>query len=391
VDYSTDSVTFRALGVIGLVLFGPVLSVAQTARPASATQDPQVQTLAQGWSLLASGKAAEASTVASQLIQADPNASAPLELAVRAEIALQGSMPGLSVYERWLGAGRRVEPVYVLREIAAARLREAAAGSGLDSQAALEALLAAGDRFAREEAQRRAAQGTPAGLRLGAASGDPQAVAALIKEIGTAAGSEKTRDITALGRASGEAAARQLESLLSDPRPENRAAAIEALARVQGPAAAARIEPLLRDSASYVRHVAAGALYGIGDMRGATLLQQLAASDVPAIRSSAAGLMASQPDASWQTLVRGLLQEQDPLIRLNAARLIAPHDPAAARRALEGLAADRNIAVREEAGRALPGALGDDIPGLRRLLRDPDPTTAVNAASSLLALTASSG
>jgi hypothetical protein len=344
--------------------------------------------LAEGWTLLAKGDAAGAARIARQALAQDARDTAALALAVDAELAGAGPTAALGAYEAWLG-DRRLEAAHVLRRVARAMLVEASGTQG-DARArvdALAALAADGDGTAAATLE-RAATGTTGFVeaRALAANGNPRAIKTLIAQLHTIPGS-KTSVIDALGDSRNPIAVPPLRALLSDPSDINRAAAADALGRLDAREAIPELRTLLNDRFFTVKLKAAGALWRMEDGSGLSLLTDLSHSEHAAVRAAAARELAAQPDATWQALVRSLANDPDPAVRLEAARLIAPYDQPLARSILDRLMRDDNVGIRQAASGVLVDRVAADFATLRALLRQPDATVRVQAASRILELT----
>ena len=373
----------RFIALLGVALLSAHGSAQQKALPPAAIPQMEGAVLAEGWTSLAAGKYEDAARVAARALNQYPRNVSALALMVEADIARGGALRALQAYESWLGA-RTVEEPGVLRRVARAYLYEWSrqVADKAARASALEALAEDGDADA---AALLAVPGDVDASRAApkASDADVDRLAAQI----AASSSLKLREIAKLGDSANPRAVVPLVAVLSDPEPQNRAAAAEALGRLGGTQAAAALRPLVNDPHGVVRVAAAGALYRIGDSSGATILQQLAASDQASMRRTAAQLMASQPDESWKALVRSLAADPDTTIQLDAARMLAPHDPEAARAVFERLMTDQNVAIREEASVAFAEAPISDFATLRRLLRSPPGRAKVRAAARILTLT----
>lgn len=366
----------------GLLLL-PVLALGQSGKDQSPV--PAAASLADGWAALAAGDMAKATQAAQRAIQEVPLGAAAVSLAVEVEVARGGSLPGLGVYERWLGA-RKVDDPYVLRRIALGHLRWTAQQRGLGRLDAVRALIADGDEGAAAELLRAAGAGGQAEAGILASLGDPRGVEMLIGQLQMPGGS-KLGVIKGLAESGSKLAVPPLLDLLADRREDHRAAAADALGRLNAVEAIPRIKPLLNDPVFPVRMAAAAALLRLEDHAGVNLLDELLASEHSAVRLSAAEALAPQPTATWMTVVRGLTNDADATIQLGAARLIAPFDQQLAAAVLERLASAENPAIREEAGRTFVAQVASDFASLRRYLRSPDGLTAIRAASRILELT----
>lgn len=343
--------------------------------------------LTNGWALLAEGLVERAAAKAAQVLTAHPRSGAALHLALEAEVARGGATAALDQYERWLGS-RTIEEPTALRRVAHAMLREAATHQN-DPAARLESLRALADqgdaRAARELAQVASKRQGPEANGL-ASPGDERVVDGLLAELKTGLGNP-ARTIDALAASGNKRAIAPLLERLKDPRQEVRGAVADALGRLGDAETATLIKPMLSDTSLYVRLKAAGALLRLDDYSGLPMLQELTADPSPAMRLDAAEALASRPDSAWLSLVSELIQDPDPEIRAAAGRLLAPHNPEMARAVLEPLTSDENPAIRELASRGLGDAVGDDLPTLRRSMRNSYLLTRVRAAARVLVLT----
>jgi len=358
-----------------------------SARPSVAISVAEATELTNGWALLAEGLFERAAAKAAQVLAAYPRSGAALQLALEAQLARNGAPAALDQYERWLGA-RTIEEPAALRRLASAMLREATTLKS-DPAARTEALRALaddGDARAAGELAQAASKGGASGARAVVSTGDERAVDTLLVELNTGLGNP-TRTIDALGASGSTRAIAPLVQRLKDPRQEVRGAVVDALGRLGDGATAALITPLLSDASLHVRVKAAGALLRLGDYSGLPILQELMASPSAAMRLDAAEALASRPDSAWLGLVTELAGDPDPEIRAAAGRLMAPHDPEAARGVLGSLTSDENPAIRELASRGLAEVLSDDLPTLRRLMRNSHSLTRVRAAARVLVLT----
>jgi HEAT repeat protein len=377
--------TFAIVAIAIVVVASP--AAAQDASPGAIAR-AEATAFAEGWTALARGDVATASSVATQVLRDYPRNPSSVALAVEVAVAAQGWRGGLDAYEQWI-AGRPVEHFYTLRRVARAVLYDALASSrnirlrlevadalALDADPDLSAWLA------------MLAAPTPGGQqdsRTLAAAGNPEAVAALAASL--AQDPRPVDSIAALGRSRNPVALTPLVQMLESPRIEVRAAAATALGDLGVPGATTQLRRLLDDQHLLPRMAAVGALLKLGDPAGMTQAYEWFRSDVGDVKLKAAEYTASQADTTWQTHVRQLLQDPDPMVRIGAARLIGKHDPGAAMWALQSLANDENLAIREEAQRVLPEAIGGDFAELRRYLRAADADTRIRAALRIVELT----
>lgn len=358
-----------------------------SARPSVAISVAEATELTNGWALLAEGLFDRAAAKAAHVLAAYPRSGAALHLALEAQLARNGAAAALDQYERWLAA-RTIEEPAPLRRVASAMLREAATLQG-DPAARIEALRALaddGDAHAARELAQVASRGVSAEARAVVRTGDERAVDTLLVELNTGPGNP-ARTIESLGASGSKRAIAPLVERLKDPRQEVRGAVVDALGKLGDADTAAVITPLLADTSLHVRVRAAGALLRLGDYSGLPILEEQMTNPSPAMRLDAAEALASRPDSAWLGLVTELAGDPDPEIRAAAGRLMAPHDPAMARGVLGSLTSDESPAIRELAARGLAEAMPDDLPGLRRLMRNNHALARVRAAARVLALT----
>jgi HEAT repeat protein len=382
------------LGLFVVALTIPALSAQQPRSPKppapstpGALSVQEGTTLAQGWALLAQGLVDEAAARAAKALAASPRSASALVLAVEVAVARGGSQAALSQYERWLGQRTLEEPA-VLRRIAHALLREAAAQSenAAARLEALRALAADGDAAAAAQLETASIRGGTGERRALASLGNEGAVNALVADLKNGTGNAMTI-IEALAKSGSKAAIVPLTERLQHPSPEIRGAAVQGLGKLgTNYDVVDKIKPLLTDPTSYVRVKAAGALYGLNDLSGLQILQDLMQADPPTSRLIAVQAMASRPDSLWLDQVRRLTSVAEPEVRVGAARLLVPHDPELARRVLQDAMNDGNPAIRELASDAF-GEVAADFPTLRQLMKSNDRLTSVRAAGRASALT----
>jgi HEAT repeat protein len=383
--------------VSGVIATAASLTAQQPASSKPATLTPgaigvdEATTIAQGWALLAQGLVDEAATRAAKAMAASPRSPAALVLMVEVDIARRGAQAGLSRYEVWLGQRTLEEPA-VLRRIATALLREAAAQSESSTARleALQALAADGDPASAAALAGAVKTAGMAERRVLASMGNEAAVGALIADLKSGNGNAMTI-IEALAKSGSKSAIAPLTDRLQHASPEIRGAAVEGLGKLGAALGSSdlivRIKPLLSDPTSYVRVKAAGALYGLNDTSGLQVLQELIQAEPAASRLIALQAMASRPDASWLDDVKRLTSVPEPEIRVGAARLLAPHDPELARKVLEGATQDPNPAIRELAAETVGAVEASDFPTLRQLMKSNNRVIGVRASARVLELT----
>jgi len=187
-------------------------------------------------------------------------------------------------------------------------------------------------------------------------------------------------------------AADVLAGALDPARPmPTKMAAARALGQLGETSAVPRLREALKDPDAPVRVVAAAALAQLGDSEGADIVRKFEASPVGDLRLLAVeGTAPGNPTGPWTAIAAGVLQDPDPLVKLRAAQLLLQHaaEPGAARDTLAQALADSNPATRSAAAQLLDSiparALDQDLPGLRKLLRDPVPLVRVEAAAGIL-------
>jgi hypothetical protein len=377
---------FAVASIVGLVAAASPVTAQDVP---GAVSRAEATAFAEGWTALARGDLAVASSVATQVLRDYPRNPGALALAIDVGVAAQGWRGGLDVYDQWI-AGRSVEHFYGLRRVARAVLFDA-----LASSANIRLRLDVADALARDGDPEvvawtaRLAQpspgGTPADTRTLTAAGDQKAAAALAASL--ANDPRPVDSIVALGRSRNAAMAAPLVSMLNSQRAEVRAAAASALGDLDARNAVPQLRQILKDPQLLPRMAAAGSLMRMGDSSATTLFYEWFRSEVADVRLKAAEYTSFNADTTWQANVRQLLQDNDPMVRIGAARLLGKHDPGAAMWALRPLTNDENIAIREEAQRVLPEAIGGDFAELRRYLRAADADTRVRAALRIVELT----
>jgi HEAT repeat protein len=194
------------------------------------------------------------------------------------------------------------------------------------------------------------------------------------ERLGNAAPDDSTR--------AGEA----LRTLLDDPSPEVRIAALDALGRLGDGRAFEAVLACLDDPHAVVREVALIAASSLGRERALEAVHAALGGPHPELRFQAVAALAElDPDAARAPLTERL-GDDDARVRAHAAEALATlGDDPATRRALAARLQDPSPEVRSEAAAAL-AVFGDvrAIPALRGALQDP--SRAVSAAESLGAL-----
>jgi len=381
----------RVLFLLGFLAATPVVAqTPQRDRPPPtlkrANTAARESALARGWTALSSGQLAAASAAADEVLAARPRDHAALSLKIEA-LSAGDALKGLDAYERWLGS-RTSEDPGLLEPVARGVLRELSASS--DQIVRIEALkqLAACGIGSARQALETVAPGNVAADAALAALGDSNAVERLKTAVAAPAGGNTSVLAKALGSA-GPVGLPALLSLLKSPDIATRVAAASALGKMRAEPARAPLQGALTDSDPVVRASAAVALARLGDVGGQTLVDQMLNSDVADLRLLAAEAWDGEP-GPWVAAIRPLLDNRDGLIRFHAAGLIAPVDPEAARQVLNEGLSDINPVVRAEAARLVADAADTrpevlDLARLRQLLRGPEPTLRLPAATAILA------
>jgi hypothetical protein len=356
-----------SVGLITVTLAGSAMAQ-QTGSVKPPATAGETAAIARGWTLLADGRAAEASRLAADLLKQFPRSVAVATLFVDAEIARAGSAAGLTAYERWLER-RTLEDGYVLRRVSRPVLRELLrdANSAVRADAAT-ALKEDGERVE-----------TPAT----AATASVDALLAQMAQPGPA----RVHTINALARSRDPRAGPALVAALDDDDMIVRAAAAEAVGTLGAKESVPRLHALLGDPVVSVQLAAAKALLALKDSRGADWLRQLAGSEHAMMRLAAVQALKNEAGPEWQATVRALTGDVNPAVRQSAAELIAPYDPGLAEATLKPLLEDANPAIRQVARTSFVGAVATDLTTLRGYLRHEDAFARLRAAARILQLT----
>jgi HEAT repeat protein len=224
---------------------------------------------------------------------------------------------------------------------------------------------------------------------------NPRAIARLEARVKTSGPRADVSDaIDALAKARATSSVPAIITALDPSKPlPTRLSAARALGQLDARDAVPHLQRALRDPDPPVRMMAAAALSRLGDQSGAELLQQMETSPVADVRLMLAEIAAPQnPNGTWVATAAKALEDPDPLVRLSAAELIVKYaaDPKPGLAMLTGALADPNPAMRLAASRELEEVptplLGNDLPALRRWLRDSTPQVRIAAAAALLRL-----
>jgi HEAT repeat protein len=372
----------------------------QTARPPASTAPVTTwrgaSELAKGWAALAAGRTADAEAAADQLLRAGSRRHDALALKVAARVRAGRSDAALDAYEETL-RGATTEDVYLLQPIARGMLETIARSSDTPVRiAALAALAQAGDRDAATLlAELSNSDETGAADLALAGMQNPRAIAKLEARVkAPSLRGDVSESIDALVKAKATSAVPAIITALDPSRPlPTRLSAARALGHLDARDAIPQLQRALRDPDPPVRMMAAAALSRFGDQSGAELLQMMENSPVADVRLMLAEIAAPQnPDGAWVATAVKALQDPDPLVRLSAAELVVKYaaDPRPGLAVLTGALSDPNPAMRLAASRELdeiPNHLmGNDLPALRRWLRDATPQVRIAAAAALLRL-----
>jgi len=371
------------------------LAASAEAQPprAAVAADRTAAALGRGWSALGQGQPAKAVEVAQQLLQSDPANHEAAALAAAAYSADRRSIEALDAYERWLQASPG-EDVFILGTIAGGVLRALATSPEPRIRiAALVALAEAGDRAARQTlaAEARSGPSIESDAAL-ARLGDREAIGRLEATITAGGPRDKSAAIAVLSAAGSKASVPAISAALKDQAPPSRMAAARALADLRATDTIPALKAALQEPDPAVRHMIAVSLARLGDPSGGVTLESLEKSPVGEFRLMAAAAAAAEaPNGPWDAAAESLLADPDPLVRLRAAALLREHGRSIekAEAVLAAGLTDAAPAVRTAASNLVieairkPGAQ-QDIPTLRRLLRDRLPEIQSAAAGSLL-------
>lgn len=156
-------------------------------------------------------------------------------------------------------------------------------------------------------------------------------------------------------------AIRALKTMLGDPHPQVRCAAIEAVCRLEAPALHGDVIALVEDVDPTVREIAVASLERLGGETAIAAARDALKSPHPETRFQAAlSFVELCPDDAAP--LAELVRDEDPMVRINAAQALGQsHDPAATALLLQSLA-DHNRDVRRRAAIAL-AQRGDDRGG----------------------------
>jgi HEAT repeat protein len=325
--------------------------------------------LSRAYAAMAAGRAAEAESLAVQVLSRQPRHHAAAIMAVEAASSRE-ARAGLLLYEKWLAAVRH-EDAFALEPVALAVVRALAKGKGGAADEAGRLLTELGGEAASRPAGEAADE---RGRELTA-------------QLAEADGASRLLTLRELVRTGYAAASPQVVPLLGHDSPDVRAAAAEALGALGAADAVPALQAALKDPASEVRSAAAIALHRLGDAAGDDLLGRLLTSGIPDLQLQAAEGMLHDPPSAWVPYIEPLLQADAPMARLGAARLMLDVDPERAGSVIGALLADPNPVVVGELARALVVEGLRDLATIRRLLAHQSPDARFQGALALLRLT----
>lgn len=346
--------------------------------------------LAQGWSALAAGRPADAIRAADRLLKEAPRDHEAASLGVEAALAGPDPAPALDLYERWLEARRREDPI-LLEEIAVGFLRELGrATEARISYGALAALARYGDADA---SRRLAALAKDPSLTLEAESALAEAglaigVDRLRTRVADGGPRDKSRAIEALKHSGQPGASAAIALALTDPAPPSRIAAAYALADLGATDAIPQLRAAASDPEPAVRAAIEIALGLLGDPAGKAALASLDASPLADHRLLAVRQAAGRdPRGNWPARAEGLLRDPDPAVRLQAAELLTAHGHGAtAEPVWQAALTSPSGPLRSLAAASLARLHADErnLPIIRTMLRDPLPEVRLAGARALL-------
>jgi tetratricopeptide (TPR) repeat protein len=354
--------------------------------PAAAQDVTPERQLANGWVALAAGDAEAALRIGDDLMRQNLRTHRALQLAVAAELALGRLPAALDRYEAWLTPGRP-DDVYLLGEIALARLRTLAQSRDPLVEADARALL--------QQEQLTPAGGLPpvtsAGPALDAAlarAGDRDAAQRLAERVAQPLGPEATFVLQAIGDTKATGAAPGVRKLLESPDPAVRGSAAQALGKIGGPEDIPRLKVLAGERFPFVRASAQVALARLGDVEGQQQVAELLRSDAGELRLMAAEALGLTESARWGQAVTELLESESLMIRIQAALLLSRaglNVPTAQATLAQAMAGDNPI-LREQASSAFAEGPKADPALLRKMLRDSDDRVVLRGVRGLLVM-----
>ncbi|MBI2920815.1 MAG: HEAT repeat domain-containing protein [Planctomycetes bacterium] len=181
-----------------------------------------------------------------------------------------------------------------------------------------------------------------------------------------ASGVEVAMDVapTAVGRLEPAEARAEIATLLGDPRPAVRRAAVESLGYLRGPEAGDMAIAALADAAPEVRKCALWVLWRRNDPRLAAMCSK--ALDTPEMQDTALFFLSASGDMSGLDAIRSRLANPDPQIREKALEALRTLDAREALPQVRAALADRDEGVRNEAILTLLVWAGEaDLPFLK--------------------------
>jgi HEAT repeat protein len=363
----------RVNAIAAVVLSGVILLPAVGLAQAAGSREAL---LAEGWSALAGGRAADATRAAAQIFKTAPGDHDAASLAIAAALTGPNAMPALDAYERWLQASQR-EDASLLEKIAVGFLRRLSdSGETRISYAALAALARHGDADARTQLGTlvdNPALGVEAETAL-AAAGIAAGVDRLRDRIAAGGRPGTGQAIEALKNSGHESAAGAIAIALKDPSPPSRIAAAYALADLGATAAIPQLKQAAADPEPSVRAAVELALGLLGDPEGLAAVAALANSPLADYRLLGAKQAAKQnPQGAWVAKAEALLSDPDPSVRVHAAELLIAHGhPLLAQPVLSASLNSPSAPLRTLAAASLGRVRPQEasLPTIRRMLRD---------------------
>ena len=392
----------KIVGIVTATLALSAVLHAQTRPRDRASAAPPTNadlvTLANGWSALAAGRAAEAIKAADAVLARKGSDHHAAELKIEA-LSLTEPVRALDAYEGWLSR-TGIEDLFLVVPVARGVLEQIAAGQdrGLRGEALRRLGRSAAAKEGADPSQDPSALPPVAADVQAALAGEPAAARRLLSP--AASSSVPPQTLAKALVPAGVTAVPTLRALLKHAAPPVRMEAALALGKVNGAEAIPDLKALMNDPE--VRNYAAVALTRLGDADAENVVDQLLQSPVFEVRLLGALAYEGRGPGPWVQAVMPALQDPNGLTRIRAAELLAPVAPEAARAVLTEAAADPNPVVRADVTRVLettklltptniqqtdPLQRPDErlsLASLRRLLRDADPAVRLHAAGTIL-------
>lgn len=306
--------------------------------------------------------------------------------AVKAALG-KGDLAGaLTAYEQGIAKGAAEAPS-VLREIAAAHLRELSRSADPRVQfSALATLAGVGDKAARTALENAAlAEELPLEAEIALARiNHPGGLNRLRTRITSGGPRDKSAAIDSLKASGVPGAAAIIAEALKDPAPPSRITAAMALADLQAVDAIPQLRAAMDDPDPAARNMIRMALGRLGAPEGEDAVDGLAKSPLPDFRLLALSMEARRdPKGPWAVNTEAFLKDPDPLVRLDAADLLLSRGPSrAARDAIFAALSGPSAPLRTAAARRLEKLSRDAEwwKAARKALRDPAAEVRIEAA-----------